>query len=105
MRADASVTDAQRDTQLRRLDGIATILAQIAVREPSLFALLGEDAEVSDSARRLKREMQVAGGLSPTRRSSGPARPRPPYAANGRSCRSRWSPRSWPTRSSRPSSP
>jgi hypothetical protein len=65
VRADASVTDAQRDTQLRRLDGIATILAQIAAREPSLFALLGEDAEVSDSARRLKREMQSAGGLKP----------------------------------------
>jgi superfamily II DNA or RNA helicase len=65
VRADASVTDAQRDTQLRRLDGIATILAQIAAREPSLFALLGEDAEVSDSARRLKREMQSAGGLTP----------------------------------------
>ena len=65
VRADASVTDAQRDTQLRRLDGIATILAKIAAREPSLFALLGEDAEVSDSARRLKREMQVAGGLKP----------------------------------------
>ena len=65
VRADASVTDAHRDVQLRRLDGIATILAQIAVREPSLFALLGEDAEVSDSARRLKREMQVAGGLAP----------------------------------------
>jgi superfamily II DNA or RNA helicase len=65
VRADASVTDAQRDAQLRRLDGIATILAQIAAREPSLFALLGEDAEVSDSARRLKREMQIAGGLKP----------------------------------------
>lgn len=65
VRADASVTDAQRDVQLRRLDGIATILAQIAAREPSLFALLGEDAGISDSARRLKREMQVAGGLKP----------------------------------------
>ena len=65
VKADASVTAAQRDVQLRRLDGIATILAQIAVREPSLFALLGEDAEVSDSARRLKRQMQVAGGLTP----------------------------------------
>ena len=65
VKADAALTDAQRDTQLRRLDGIATILAQIAAREPSLFGLLGEDAEVSDSARRLKREMQIAGGLKP----------------------------------------
>ena len=64
-KADASLTEAQREAQLRRLDGVATILAQIAAREPSLFALLGEDAEVSDSARRLKREMQIAGGLEP----------------------------------------
>jgi SNF2-related domain/Helicase conserved C-terminal domain len=80
VRADASVTDAQRDTQLRRLDGIATILAQIAVREPSLFALLGEDAEVSDSARRLKTEMQVAGGLTPDPQVQ---RPRPATTAVG----------------------
>jgi superfamily II DNA or RNA helicase len=65
VKADASVTDAQRDAHLKRLDGIATILAQTAAREPSLFTLLGEDVEVSDSARRLKREMQVAGGLDP----------------------------------------
>ena len=65
VKADASVTDAQREAQLKRLDGIAKILAQTAAREPSLFALLGDDAEVSDSARRLKREMQIAGGLEP----------------------------------------
>jgi hypothetical protein len=65
VKADVSVTDAQRDAQLKRLDGIAKILAQTAAREPSLFALLGDDAEVSDAARRLKREMQVAGGLEP----------------------------------------
>lgn len=65
IKADASVTDGQREVQLKRLDGIAKILAQTATREPSLFALLGDDAEVSDAARRLKREMQVAGGLTP----------------------------------------
>jgi SNF2-related domain/Helicase conserved C-terminal domain len=65
VKAPARLNEAQRDAQLRRLDGIATILAQTAAREPSLFRLLGEDAEVSDSARRLKREMQVAGGLAP----------------------------------------
>jgi SNF2-related domain/Helicase conserved C-terminal domain len=65
VRADTSVTDARRDTYLKRLDGIATILAQTAAREPSLFFLLEEDAEVSDSALGLKREMQVAGGLEP----------------------------------------
>lgn len=65
VKADTSVTDAQREAQLKRLDGIAKILAQTAAREPSLFALLGDDAEVSDTARRLKREMQIAGGLEP----------------------------------------
>jgi SNF2 family DNA or RNA helicase len=65
VKADPSLTDAQRDVQLKRLEGIATILAQTATREPSLFTLLGEDAEVTDSARRLKRELQLAGGLEP----------------------------------------
>ena len=65
VKADEALSEPARETQLKRLDGIATILAQIAAREPSLFMLLGEDAEVSDSARRLKREMQVAGGLEP----------------------------------------
>ena len=80
----AYANDAQRDAQLKRLDGIATILAQTAAREPYLFSLLGEDAEVSDSTRRLKREMQVAGGLEPD-----PEVERPGVAATaGRSERS-----------------
>jgi hypothetical protein len=65
VKADTSMTEPQRDAQLKRLEGIAKILAQTATREPSLFTLLGEDAEVSDSARRMKREMQIAGGLEP----------------------------------------
>ncbi len=72
VKAAGSLTEAQRDAQLKRLDGIATILAQIAAREPSLFTVLGEDAEVSDSARRLKREMQVAGGLEPDPETAPP---------------------------------
>jgi SNF2 family DNA or RNA helicase len=63
VRNDASLTPAQRDTQLKRLEGLATILAQIATREPSLFSLLQEDAEVSDATRRLEREMQRQAGL------------------------------------------
>jgi len=57
VRNDEALTPAQRDTQLKRLEGLATILAQIATREPSLFSLLQEDAEVSDATRRLEREM------------------------------------------------
>jgi hypothetical protein len=66
VKADQDVTDAQRDGQLKRLEGIATILAQTAAREPSFFHLLAEDAEITDAGRRLKREMQLAGGLTPT---------------------------------------
>jgi hypothetical protein len=80
-KSDATLTVAQRDALLKRLDGIATILAQTAAREPSLFTLLGEDAEISDSVRALKREMQVAGGLEPD-----PEVPRPrPQATAARS--------------------
>ena len=65
VRADGSLSPVERDRELKRLDGIATILAQIAAGEPSLFVQLGEDAEISDSARSLKREMQSAAGMEP----------------------------------------
>jgi SNF2 family DNA or RNA helicase len=65
VRADDSLTPAQRDTQLKRLEGLATILAQIATREPSLFALLQEDSEVSEATRHYVREMQLQAGLEP----------------------------------------
>jgi SNF2 family DNA or RNA helicase len=65
VKADKELGDHQRDGQLKRLEGIGTILAQTAAREPSFFHLLDEAAEVSDGARRLMREMQVAAGLTP----------------------------------------
>ena len=63
--ADPEATDAYRAEQLRRLDGIATILAKTAARDTSLLALLAEDAVVSDGALALKREMLTAGGIEP----------------------------------------
>ena len=65
-RSDSSVAVAHRDSLLKRLDGVATILAQTAARETSLFSLLQVDAEVTDATRRLQREMQLAAGLDPT---------------------------------------
>ena len=50
---------------IKRLDGVATILAHTAAREPSLFSLLDEDATVSEATRHLQREMQRAAGLDP----------------------------------------
>ncbi|WP_029432160.1 DEAD/DEAH box helicase [Blastococcus sp. URHD0036] len=65
VRADGSGSDARRTEQLKRLDGIATILATTAVREAGLLALLSEDAVVSDAARALARDMLRAGGVEP----------------------------------------
>jgi len=65
-RADSSGTQAQRDAQLKRLDGIGAILARIAAREPSLFSVLEEGAEVSQSTRRMLLAMQQAAGMETT---------------------------------------
>jgi hypothetical protein len=61
----ASGSDSHRAEQLKRLDGIATILATTAVRDAGLMALLAEDAAVSDAARSLKREWQRDLGIEP----------------------------------------
>ncbi len=66
VRADSSRTETQRDAYLKRLDGIGVILARIAARDPSLFSVLEEDAEVSESTRRMLLAMQQAGGLDTT---------------------------------------
>jgi len=71
VRAAAS-TDAYRAEQLKRLDGIATILATTAVRDAGLLALLAEDADVSDAARSLKREMQRDLGIEPEPEETAP---------------------------------
>ncbi|MDP9428568.1 MAG: DEAD/DEAH box helicase [Actinomycetota bacterium] len=65
VRAEAAGSDSHRAEQLKRLDGIATILATTAVRDAGLLALLAEDAVVSDAARWLKRDMLKAVGVEP----------------------------------------
>jgi hypothetical protein len=62
VRADQS-SDARRAEQLKRLDGVAMILAKTAARDTSLLSLLAEDAVVSDAARALTREMRSDAGL------------------------------------------
>ncbi|HTU04875.1 MAG TPA: SNF2-related protein, partial [Trebonia sp.] len=62
----AAGTESHRAEQLKRLDGIAAILATTAVQDAGLLALLAEDADVSDAARSLKREMQRDLGIEPT---------------------------------------
>jgi hypothetical protein len=81
LKTDPELTEQARATELKRLDGIATILAQTAAREPSLFTRLGEDAEITEGVRALTRLLMERGGLDveveaePERPSSSALRP------------------------------
>jgi superfamily II DNA or RNA helicase len=70
---DPSSSLAHRAEQQKRLDGIATILAKTAVRDPGLLRLLSDDAVVSPAAKSLTREMQLAAGVEPTVEENAPA--------------------------------
>lgn len=61
--ADTEVAEGRKAEQLKRLDGIATILAKTAARDTSLLQLLAEDAEISDGARALRRQMLKQAGI------------------------------------------
>ncbi|MGY1623989.1 DEAD/DEAH box helicase [Geodermatophilus sp. SYSU D00965] len=74
-------SDGHRTEQLKRLDGIATILATTAVRDAGLLALLAEDAVVSDAARSLKRDLLEAAGIEPAAEEAPPAEAPPAPAA------------------------
>ena len=63
IKAEDSGNAAQKGEQLKRLEGIATILAKTATRDTSLLHLLDENAHVSDDARELREEMLRAAGL------------------------------------------
>ncbi len=78
--ADGGSSDARRANQLKRLDGVATLLARTAARDTSLLALLAEDARVSDAARAYKATLMRAGGLKPPEEPA-PAAPAAPVPA------------------------
>ncbi len=80
----AAVSDGSRAEQLKRLDGIATILATTAVRDAGLLALLAEDAVVSDAARSLKREILRDLGIEPAPDETAPAETVPAPAGTER---------------------
>ncbi|GAA3524418.1 hypothetical protein AFL01nite_15260 [Aeromicrobium flavum] len=63
VRTATDLSESQRTEQLNRLDGIGTILAKTAALDTSLLSLLSEDAEVSDAAKDLKRDMLRAAGV------------------------------------------
>jgi len=71
-------SEAHKAEQLKRLDGIAKILATSAVRDSDLLALLADDAVVTPEARALKREMLRSAGLDPGEEEPPPAPPAEP---------------------------
>jgi SNF2 family DNA or RNA helicase len=75
---------ARQDERLKRLDGIATILAKTAVRDSALLALLSENAVVSDATKTLKRDMMRKAGIEPVAEPIAPAEPAATSASNGR---------------------
>jgi hypothetical protein len=71
----AESTEARRTEQLKRIDGIATILARTAARDGTLLSLLAEDAPLQDGARAMMREMQLRAGMEPAPEPVAPVVP------------------------------
>ncbi|MCX6501686.1 MAG: DEAD/DEAH box helicase [Microbacterium sp.] len=62
VKTDTELTDASRAEQLKRLDGVATILAKTAARDTSLIQLLEVDQASSPVARRMRRDWLIESG-------------------------------------------
>ncbi|KZE95004.1 MULTISPECIES: DEAD/DEAH box helicase [unclassified Agromyces] len=62
VKGDAELGDAARAELLKRLDGIAQILAKTAARDTSLITLLEPDASISTVAQRFRRDWLLESG-------------------------------------------
>jgi len=62
VKADGELTDAARAELLKRLDGVATILAKTAARDTSLIQLLEADQATSPVAKRMRRDWLLESG-------------------------------------------
>ena len=63
VKTDSNVSDAERAETLKRLDGVAGILAKTAARDTSLITLLEPAAPITESTRQLKRKMITQAGI------------------------------------------
>ncbi|MGN6197565.1 DEAD/DEAH box helicase [Humibacter sp.] len=61
-KSDPALSDSARAEQLKRLDGIATILAKTAARDTSLIALLESTAPPSPAAQKMRRDWLLESG-------------------------------------------
>lgn len=62
VKTDTELPDAARSELLKRLDGVATILAKTAARDTSLIQLLEVDQAASPVARRMRRDWLLESG-------------------------------------------
>ena len=76
--------DPRRGEQLKRIDGVATILARTAARDSSLLALLTDEAELLQGTRSLVSEMRQAAGMEEPPEPAAPARSESASAASPR---------------------
>nr|WP_227589899.1 DEAD/DEAH box helicase [Demequina pelophila] len=77
VKTDEDLTQAKREQELKRLDGIATMLAKTAARDTSLLSLLADDARVTDAAREYKATVLRAAGREAPEEPE-PVAPTPP---------------------------
>ena len=62
VKEDREVPEGERTEVLKRLDGLAGIMAKTAARDTTLIALLAPEAKISDTARMMRRDMLLASG-------------------------------------------
>lgn len=63
VKTEEGIAESEKAETLKRLDGVAAILAKTAARDTSLITLLEPAAPVSDAARMLKRRMLAQAGI------------------------------------------
>ena len=63
IKTDRSLSESRRTEAMKRIDGVATVLARTAARDGTLLTLLADDAPLVDGARSLMRELQASGGM------------------------------------------
>ena len=63
VKTDATLNEAERSNEQKRLDGLAGILAKTAARDTSLITLLADDAPVTAAAKALRRDLLLAAGM------------------------------------------
>ena len=80
----AELNESRRNDQLKRIDGIATVLARTAARDGSLLTLLTDDAELAQGVKPLLREMREAAGMEPPEEEETPAASADPGARTPR---------------------